>query len=121
MNVVGLENAAEVGFVRGSGAEPPNRRLFVPECFKEGKWKTLRIERLVSELRDGFFYFNGIQLFIPSPAPSNSRRSLRWHQTPGGASRSFGNGLKAKPFMRIRMCTSKDKRCPSQAAGLRGK
>ena len=98
MNVIGLKNAAEVGFVRGPGAEPLNRRLFVPECFKEGKRKALRIERLVRELRDGFFYFNGIQLLVPSPWPSNSYSChyLCWRHTLLGSVSPFGDGLKAQ-------------------------
>jgi hypothetical protein len=57
MNVIGLENAAEVGFIRGPGAEALDRRLFVPECFKERERKALGIERLVRELLRSLLLF----------------------------------------------------------------
>ena len=63
MNVVGLKNAAKVGLVRGTGTQPLDRRLLVAEGFKEGIREVLGIKRLIRQLRNGFFYFNGVQLF----------------------------------------------------------
>ena len=65
MNVVSLENTGEIGFVRGTGAEPFDRRFLVAESFKEGVRKVLGVERLIRQLRNCFFYFNGVQLIFP--------------------------------------------------------
>jgi hypothetical protein len=76
VNVIGLENATEVRFIRGSGAESLDRRLLVSECFKERERKALRIKRLVRELRDCFFYFDGIQLFVPSSMSTGAMQPI---------------------------------------------
>ena len=65
VNVVGLKNAAKVGLVRGAGAQPLDRRLLVAESFEEGIRKVLGVKRLIRQLRNGFFYFNGVQLSAP--------------------------------------------------------
>ena len=65
VNVVGLKNAAKVGLVRRAGAQPLDRRLLVAESFEEGIRKVLGVKRLIRQLRNGFFYFNGVQLFAP--------------------------------------------------------
>jgi hypothetical protein len=68
MNVVSLENAAKVGLVRGTRAQPLDRRLLVAEGFKEGIREVSSIERLIRQLRNGFLNFNGVQLFaLPDP------------------------------------------------------
>jgi hypothetical protein len=65
VDIVGLENSAEVRLVRGAGAQSLNRRLLVAERFEKGIRKVLGIERLIRQLRNGFLYFNGVQLFAP--------------------------------------------------------
>ena len=66
MDVVGLENAAKIGLVRGAGAQPLDRCLLVAKSFKEGIREILGVKRLIRQLRNGFFYFNGVQL-LASP------------------------------------------------------
>src|ERR1700675_2535903 len=67
VNVVGLKNTTKVGLVRGAGTQPLDRRLLVAESFEEGIRKVLGVKRLIRQLRNGFFYFNGVQLFaLPS-------------------------------------------------------
>ena len=66
VNVVGLKNATKVGLVRGACAQPLDRRLLVAEGFEEGIREILGVKRLIRQLRNGFFYFNGVQLFVPS-------------------------------------------------------
>src|ERR1700680_454376 len=65
VNVVGLKNTTKVGLVRGAGAQPLDRRLLVAERFEEGIRKVLGVKRLIRQLRNGFFYFNGVQLLAP--------------------------------------------------------
>lgn len=62
MNVVGLENTAEVGLVRCTSAQPLDRRLFVAEGFKESIRKVFSLERLIRQFGDRFFYFDRVQL-----------------------------------------------------------
>jgi hypothetical protein len=66
VNIVGLKNTAKVGLVRGAGAQPLDRRLLVAEGFKEGIREILGVKRLIRQLRNGFFYFNCVQL-LASP------------------------------------------------------
>ena len=68
VDVVGLKNAAKVGLVRRARAQPLDRRLLVAEGFKEGIREVLGVERLLRQLRNGFFDFNGVQLFAPPDA-----------------------------------------------------
>ena len=63
VDVVGLENAAKVRLVRGPRAQPLDRRLLVAEGFEEGIREIRRVKRLIRQLRNGFFYFNCVQLF----------------------------------------------------------
>ena len=65
VDVVSLENAAQVRLVRCAGSQPFDRCLLVAEGFKESIRKVLRIIRLIRQLRNGFFYFNGVQLVTP--------------------------------------------------------
>jgi hypothetical protein len=60
-----LENAAKVRFVRGAGAQPFDRCFFVSERFEESIGKIHRVKRLIRQLRDGFFNFNGVQRSTP--------------------------------------------------------
>src|SRR6266851_10314034 len=77
VNVVGLKNTTKVGLVRGPGAQPLDRRLLIAESFEEGIRKVLGVKRLIRQLRNGFFYFNGVQLF---PLP---RSILKVTTSPG--------------------------------------
>lgn len=65
MNVAGLEDTAKVGLVRSTGTQPLDCRLLVGEDFKIGIRKVVGVKRLVRQLRDCFFDFNGVQGFIP--------------------------------------------------------
>ena len=65
VNVVGLKNTAKVGLVRCARTKPPDGCLLVIKSFKEGIRKVPGVKRLVCQLRNGFFYFNGVQLFPP--------------------------------------------------------
>ena len=65
MDVVGLKNAAEVGLVRRTRAQPLDRRLLVAEGFEEGVREVLGVKRLLRQLRNGLFYLNGVQLTAP--------------------------------------------------------
>jgi hypothetical protein len=71
VNIVGLKNAANVGPVRGSGAQPLDRRFLVAESFEKGKRKILGVKRLLRQFRNGLFYLNRVQLrSLPSqPLP----------------------------------------------------
>jgi hypothetical protein len=69
VNVVGLKNTTKIGLVRGAGTQPLDRRLLVAESFEEGIRKVFGVKRLIRQLRNGFFYFNGVQLFAPSALP----------------------------------------------------
>ncbi len=62
VDVVGLKDAAQVGLVRCARAQPLDRRLLVAEGFKEGERKLCRVERLLSESRDGLFDLNGVHV-----------------------------------------------------------
>jgi hypothetical protein len=42
-----------------------DRCLLVAESFKEGIRECLWLKRLIRQLRNGLFYFNGVQLFTP--------------------------------------------------------
>jgi hypothetical protein len=65
VNVVGLKNTAKVGLVRGACAQPLDRRLLVAESFKEGIREAFGLKRLIRQLRNRFFYLDGVQLFSP--------------------------------------------------------
>lgn len=61
VNVVALEDCAlQVGVVSGTGFKPADGGRLVPERFKEGKGKALRLERLFGQLRYGFLDFDGV-------------------------------------------------------------
>ena len=62
MDVVGLKDAAQVGPVRCTRAQPPDRRILVPEGLKKGERKLLSIEGLLSQRGNRFFNLNGVQL-----------------------------------------------------------
>ena len=65
VDVVGLENAAEVGLVRRPRAKALDRRLLVAEGFKEGIREARGVERLLRKVGNGLFDLNGVQLFAP--------------------------------------------------------
>ena len=66
VDVVGLKNAAQVGLVRGARAQPLDRRLLVAEGFKEGDTGNSPASNGCSaKCGNGFFDFNGVQLFAP--------------------------------------------------------
>ena len=70
MDVVGLEDAAQVGLVRLALAQPLDRRLLVAEGFEEGERELGRVERLLGQSRNGFLDLNGVHAM---GAPPRSR------------------------------------------------
>ncbi len=64
VDVVGLENAAEVGLVRDTRAQPLERRLLVPEGFKEDIRKVRAVELLLRKVANGLFYLNSVQPLV---------------------------------------------------------
>ena len=60
VDVVGLQNAAQVGFVRGAGPEPLDRRLLVPERPQERVRELAGVERLLGQRGYGFFDLDGV-------------------------------------------------------------
>jgi hypothetical protein len=60
MDVVGLQDPAQVRLVRRAGAQPLDRRFFVAEGLKEREGKLTGIERLLSESRYRLFNFYGV-------------------------------------------------------------
>ena len=61
VDIAGLKYASKVGFVGRAGAQPLDRRRFVPERLQEGIGKFLSFKRLISKVRYGFFNLNGVQ------------------------------------------------------------
>jgi len=60
MDVVGLQDAAEVRLVRRARAKPLDRRFLIAEGSQEGERELRGIERLFSEGRYGFFDLDGV-------------------------------------------------------------
>ena len=66
MDIVGLENAAKVRFVRRPRTETLDGGFLVPEGFKEGIGEVGAVERLIRKVGYCLFYFNSVQLFTPN-------------------------------------------------------
>lgn len=64
MDIVGLENTAQIGLVRCPDTQALDGRGLVPEGFKEGIRKTRGVKRLLREVGNGLFYFYRVQ-FAP--------------------------------------------------------
>ena len=64
VDVVGLENAAEVGLVRRPGAKALDRRLLITEGFKEGIGEGSGVKGLLRKVCDGLLDLNGVQIFV---------------------------------------------------------
>jgi hypothetical protein len=60
VNVVGLENAPEVGLVRRPRMQAFDGRFLVAEGCKKGVGELCGIERLFREIRDALFDFYGV-------------------------------------------------------------
>jgi hypothetical protein len=60
MDVVGLQDPAEIRLVRRTRAKALERRFLVSKSFKEGKWEFCRIECPLRKRRNGFFNLNGV-------------------------------------------------------------
>ena len=65
VNVIALKNSAEIRLVRGTSAQPLDSRFLVAESLEKSLGEVLGIKGLIRQLRNGFFYFNGVQLFAP--------------------------------------------------------
>ena len=64
MDVVGLQDATNVGLARRAGAQPLDRRLLVPEGHEESIGVIGRVERLLGEFGKGLFDFNGVHAAV---------------------------------------------------------
>ena len=65
MDIVGLENPADVGLVHGPRTKAGQGDLFVAEGLKKGVRKLLRVKRLACQIRYGLFDFYGVHGIIP--------------------------------------------------------
>lgn len=65
MNVVGLQDTAHVGLVRGACSEPLDRRFLVAERLQESEGEFATVERLLCECRDGFLNLDGVHVSDP--------------------------------------------------------
>jgi hypothetical protein len=93
VNVVGLEDTAEIGFVRCTCAQSLDRRLFVAEASRKALGKVLSLERLIRQRRDRFFYFDGLHL--------SSSRIVRGVMLPSSHGKSAQS---VKPFSSFLEC-----------------
>ena len=62
MDVVGLQHAAKVGFVRHPAAQAFQRGVLVPKGFQEGIRKRIRVKITIREFRDGLFDFDCVHV-----------------------------------------------------------
>lgn len=60
VDIAGLKDAAQIGFVRSAGAQPLDRRRLIPERLQEGIGKLLSVKGLLGKVRYGFFNLNGV-------------------------------------------------------------
>ncbi len=65
VDVVGLQDAAEVGLVRRAGAQALDRRVLVSEGHEEGIGELCRVKRLLSQFGNSLFDFNGVHARRP--------------------------------------------------------
>ena len=68
MDVIGLENATEVGLVRRARAQASDGGFLVAESFKEGIGEVRAVERLFRKVGYCLFNLDGVQLFAPRHA-----------------------------------------------------
>ena len=64
VNIAGLKDAADVGFVGGPGAQALDRRLLVAENHTEGIGEFDRVKGLFREFGNGLFNFNGVHAAV---------------------------------------------------------
>ena len=69
MDVVGLEDTAQVGFVRFALAQALDRRLLVAEGCEEGEGELPGVERLLGERRYGFLDLDGVHFLLICARP----------------------------------------------------
>jgi hypothetical protein len=83
MDIAGLQDAAKIGFIRCARTQPLDRRFLVAEGFKEGIREFRRFERLLSEIRYCLFYFDRVQLSVPSGVSQSTGKIARlcWNST----------------------------------------
>jgi hypothetical protein len=65
VNVVSLEKPAEVRLIRGTCAQPFDRRRLVPEGFQKGIRKFRGVERLLRKVSNGLLYLNSVHCSLP--------------------------------------------------------
>jgi len=62
VDITSLKNSAKIRLVGGPRPQPLDRCLLVAKSFQEGIREVRGIKRLIRQLRNGFFYFNCVQL-----------------------------------------------------------
>ena len=67
VDVVGLQDAAQVGLVGRAGAQPLDRGFLVAEGLQEGERELAAVERQLGKRRYGFLDLDGVHT---SPAPA---------------------------------------------------
>ena len=75
VDVVGLQDAAEVGLVRRAGAQPLDGRVLVAEGYEEGIWELGSIKGLLGEFGNSLFDFNGVHAAVQGLIRSISQPS----------------------------------------------
>lgn len=75
VDVVGLQDAADVGLVRCAGAQALDCRLLVSEGHEEGIGELCRIKGLLGEFGNGLFNLNGVHAVVQGLIRSISQPS----------------------------------------------
>src|SRR3954447_19838578 len=78
MDVVGLKDAAQAGFVRLALAQALEGRFLVAEGLQEGERKLLGIERLLGKGGYGLLDLNGVHAVPPLKYTLNVRLVFPW-------------------------------------------
>ena len=75
MDVVGLQDATDVGLVRRAGTQPLDGRVLVAEGHEEGIGELGRVEGLLGKFGNGLFDFNGVHAAVQGLIRSISQPS----------------------------------------------
>ncbi|MCA0045328.1 hypothetical protein LA304_17630 [Celeribacter sp. ASW11-22] len=109
MDIVGLEDAAEIGFVRRTRSQALERGFLIPEGEKEVIGKLIRIEGLLCKGGNCLFDFNSVHARL---------KLLFSFQSYGTSARSKERGAKSPPTQKPR---SPDPILSSEKPDLRGR
>ena len=66
VDVVGLQHAAQVGFIGSPAAQPLERGFLIAEGFQEGEGEFSAVEGLFRQGGDGFLYLNSVHKVLRS-------------------------------------------------------